>query len=57
MNIFIGIKTMDFYINISHYCSITVGAVSAVLAATSHYCWIAFDAESAVLAVTSLVDS
>ena len=57
MNIFIGIKTMDFYINISHYCSITVGAVSAVLAATSHYCLIAFDAESAVLAVTSLVDS
>lgn len=34
-----------------------MGAVSAVLAATSHYCLIAFDAESAVLAVTSLVDS
>ena len=48
---------MGFYTNISHYCLITVGAVSAVLAATSHYCWIAFDAESAVLAVTSLVDS
>ena len=41
---------MGFYTNISHYCLITVGAVSAVLAATSYYCLIAL-----MLSVLSLL--